>query len=247
VSYGNFFLMNLSDSWTACQAPVSRIGATEAVFRSLRTAIERGELKIGVKLSSEATLAQQYGVSRSVVREALRSLSALGLSATHTGKGTFVIADRLANDLQLGRYSAQDLLEARPHIEIPAAGLAANRRSDTDLESLHDILLAMSDEDDLRTWVELDSAFHAGIARASRNGVFESVIADIREAMASQSETLNLLGRRQRSSDKEHRQILTALEQGSSQAAEDAMRQHLRAVGEALGEILSEAPKKGEP
>lgn len=238
--------MYLSDRWTALQAPIYRVGAAEAVFHSLRTAIEGGELPIGTKLSSEAALAHQYGVSRSVVREALRSLNALGLSVTHTGKGTFVIADRVANDLQLGRYSARDLLEARPHIEIPAAGLAAERRSDKDLESLRGILLAMSDEDDLRTWVELDSAFHAGIARASGNGVFESVIADIREAMASQSETLNLVGRRQRSSDEEHQQILTALEQGSSRDAADAMRQHLTAVGETLGHILSETPKKEE-
>ena len=73
----------------------------------------------------EAELAARYGVSRSVVREALRSCAALGLTQTHTGKGTFVVSARSTGDLVLGRYSARDLTEARPHVEVPAAGLAA--------------------------------------------------------------------------------------------------------------------------
>jgi GntR family transcriptional repressor for pyruvate dehydrogenase complex len=235
--------MLLSDSWTALQVPVARVGAAEAVFSSLRTAIESGELPVGVKLSSEVALGHQYGVSRSVVREALRSLNALSYCMTKTGKGTFVIANRVPKDLQLGRYSARDLLEARPHIEIPAAELAAERRSDEDVEALNAILTAMSDEDDVHKWVQLDSAFHAGIARASGNRVFESVIADMRDAMASQSETLTIVGRRQSASNDEHRRILAAIEQRSARAAGDCMRTHLDAVGEALGEILHELRK----
>src|SRR3954452_10449866 len=98
--------MNLSDSWTAGQGPIVRVSAAEAVFKAIRTAIESGALSVGSKLSSEALLAQQYGVSRSVIREALRSCTAPGLTETLTGKGTFVIANRASNELVLGRYSA---------------------------------------------------------------------------------------------------------------------------------------------
>ena len=110
--------MDLLDSWTARQDRVVRVGAAEAVFASLRNAIEGGKIPVGTRLDSETSLAKQYGVSRTMVREALRSCTALGLTATHTGKGTFVISDRVAPDLKLGKYSARALVEARPHIEF---------------------------------------------------------------------------------------------------------------------------------
>ena len=209
------------------------------MFNAIRGDIEAGQIPVGGKLSSEATLAQQYGVSRSVIREALRSCTALGLTVTKTGKGTFVVANKVANDLTLGQYSARDLTEARPHIEVPAAGLAAERRSDEELETLRHIVAAMATETDPESWVALDSSFHATIARASGNKVFESVVADIRDAQAHQSETLNMVADRQHASDIEHQQILAAIEAGSAADASAAMANHLRAVGEALDSILN--------
>ena len=232
--------MNLSDSRTAGQpAPLARLSAAEAVFNAIRQDIESGAVPVGSKLSSESTLSQQYGVSRSVIREALRSCTALGLTVTKTGKGTFVMADKVANDLTLGQYSARDLTEARPHIEVPAAGLAAERRSDEELETLRHLVAAMRTETDPESWVALDSSFHAAIARASGNRVFASVVADIRDALAHQSETLNMVADRQHASDTEHRDILAAIEAGSPEDARAAMAHHLHAVGLALESILS--------
>jgi GntR family transcriptional repressor for pyruvate dehydrogenase complex len=209
------------------------------VFNAIRQDIESGRLGVGSKLSSEATLSQQYGVSRSVIREALRSCTALGLTVTKTGKGTFVVANKVANDLTLGQYSARDLTEARPHIEVPAAGLAAERRSDEELETLRHIVAAMATETDPESWVALDSSFHAAIARASGNKVFASVVADIRDALAHQSETLNMVADRQHASDVEHQEILAAIEAGSAEKARAAMARHLQAVGLALDSILN--------
>jgi GntR family transcriptional regulator, transcriptional repressor for pyruvate dehydrogenase complex len=209
------------------------------VFNAIRQDIESGRLGVGSKLSSEATLSQQYGVSRSVIREALRSCTALGLTVTKTGKGTFVVANKVANDLTLGQYSARDLTEARPHIEVPAAGLAAERRSTEELETLRHIVAAMATETDPESWVALDSSFHAAIARASGNKVFASVVADIRGALAHQSETLNMVADRQHASDVEHQEILAAIEAGSAEKARAAMARHLQAVGIALDSILN--------
>ncbi|MFC9354705.1 FadR/GntR family transcriptional regulator [Arthrobacter sp. NPDC057013] len=237
--------MNLSDSRTAGQQtgvstfPLARLSAAEAVFNAIRGEIQSGGLAVGAKLSSEAALASQYGVSRSVIREALRSCTALGLTVTKTGRGTFVVADHVANDLVLGQFSARDLTEARPHIEVPAAGLAAERRTPEDLEILRGIMASMAGETDPEAWVALDSSFHAAIARASGNKVFESVVADIRDALAHQSETLNMVADRQYASDVEHRHILDAIEAGSAAEASAAMAEHLRAVGEALDSILN--------
>ncbi|WP_407682608.1 FadR/GntR family transcriptional regulator [Pseudarthrobacter sulfonivorans] len=251
--------MNLSDSRTAGQPansareespalqpaaiggaqPLARLSAAEAVFNAVRADIESGKVAVGGKLSSEAMLSQQYGVSRSVIREALRSCTALGLTVTKTGKGTFVVADKVANDLTLGQYSARDLTEARPHIEVPAAGLAAHRRSNEELETMRHIVAAMTTETDPESWVALDSSFHAAIARASGNKVFASVVADIRGALAFQSETLNMVADRQHASDAEHQRILEAIEAGSADEASSAMAEHLRAVGVALDSILN--------
>lgn len=231
--------MNLSDSRTAGQpAPLARLSAAEAVFNAIRQDIEAGVIAVGGKLSSEAELSQQYGVSRSVIREALRSCTALGLTVTKTGKGTFVVANTVANDLALGQYSARDLTEARPHIEVPAAGLAAERRSDEELDTLRSIVDAMAGESDPEAWVALDSSFHAAIAAASGNKVFASVVADIRGALAHQSETLNLVADRQNDSDVEHHEILAAIEAGSAEDARAAMARHLDAVDRTLGNIL---------
>lgn len=210
------------------------MGAAEAVLADLRGDIESGSTPVGTKLPSEAALASRYGVSRSVVREALRSCAALGLTETHTGKGTFVVSARASGDLVLGRYSARDLTEARPHIEIPAAGLAAQRRSAEDLATLQGIVAETDLEDDPAARVALDAAFHSAIAKASGNRVFEDVLADLREALAHQSQTLNLLADRQAASDHEHHEILDAIEAGSAERASAAMARHLAAVDEAV-------------
>ena len=241
-----FLTVNLSDSRTAGQqgatpSPLARLSAAEAVFNAIRGAIESGKLAVGDKLNSEAALAQEYGVSRSVIREALRSCNALGLTVTRTGRGTFVVADHVANDLVLGQFSARDLNEARPHIEVPAAGLAAERRTAEDLDILRAMVASMAVETDPEAWVVLDSGFHAAIARASGNKVFESVVADIRDALTHQSETLNLVTEdRQHASNEEHQRILDAIEAGSAPDASTAMSAHLRAVADALDSILKQ-------
>jgi len=246
VTRAIFLIVNLSDSRTAGQqgatpSPLARLSAAEAVFNAIRGAIESGRLAVGDKLNSEAALAQEYGVSRSVIREALRSCNALGLTVTRTGRGTFVVADHVANDLVLGQFSARDLNEARPHIEVPAAGLAAERRTAEDLDILRAMVASMAVEADPEAWVVLDSGFHAAIARASGNKVFESVVADIRDALTHQSETLNLVTEdRQHASNVEHERILDAIEAGSAPDASAAMSDHLRAVADALDSILKQ-------
>ncbi len=230
--------MNLSDSWTPGQQPIERRSAAEAVFLSLRSAIESKDIPLGAKLGSEASLAADYGVSRSVIREALRSCATLGLTRTETGRGTFVISHRPTRELKLGTFSSDDLHEARPHIEIPAATLAATRRTNDDLERLHGLLDQMEQEDDPAAWVELDAAFHAAIALASDNSVFSKIVSDIREAMSRQSETVNLVAGRTGPSNHEHRLIVQAIAENNPQAAGHAMSEHLSAVHQAITTIV---------
>lgn len=220
---------------------VERLSAGEGVIRRLRAEIAEGTFPVGDRLPSEAKLADRYAVSRPVIREALRSCATLGLTETKTGSGTFVIAAAPATGLHLGEYSSQDLHEARPHIEVPAAELAARRRTDEDVAQLHSLLEAMITETSPRGWVELDGELHIAIARASGNRVFESVIAELRGALTAQSELLNLAAHRQPDSDDEHAEIVRAIEQGRTDLAREAMAKHLERVADAVTDLAASA------
>jgi GntR family transcriptional repressor for pyruvate dehydrogenase complex len=214
------------------------MGAAEAVLADLRTSIEESDLPVGTKLPAEAALARRYGVSRSVIREALRSTNALGLTDTQTGRGTFVVANRVRSEPVFGRYTVQALREARPHIEVPAAGLAAARRTDEQLERLRALVSGMDVVEDPTEWVRLDGEFHLCIAQASGNVVFASVVDDIREALAEQSKMINTLPRRKEASGVEHRAIVEAIAEGSAERAATAMAEHLQIVEDAVTRLL---------
>ncbi|WP_052226832.1 FadR/GntR family transcriptional regulator [Microbacterium mangrovi] len=224
---------NLSDSWTG-QPTGGRIGAVEYVLRDLNDAITAGVARVGDRLPAEHALAARYGVSRTVIREVLRILETRGLTVTRTGRGTFVAALEATRGLRFGGYSASDLIEARPHIEVAAAGLAAVRRSEDQVTALQDLLEQMDNEQDPKKWVELDSSLHSTIAAASGNPVFADVLAQISHALVSQSSVINLAPGRREQSDSEHRAIVAAIARGSVAEAEDGMHFHLDQVKEVL-------------
>ncbi|MGR8011469.1 FadR/GntR family transcriptional regulator [Streptomyces hypolithicus] len=241
--------MVLSDSRTGGGTP-RRISAMEAVLSHLRDAIERGELVVGEKLPTEAELGRHFEVSRSVVREALRTLQALGLTVSRAGKGTYVAAAGPDQNPVFGPYSARDLLEVRRHVEIPMAGYAAVRRTPGDLDLLTDLIQKMEQEPDPTAWVALDTLFHLSVAQASGNPVFRKIIEEIRDALARQSTFLNQLGNRRRQSDLEHRALVEAIVGGSEGAAVQAMAAHLEHVESTLHAIvrpgIAHPPNEGE-
>lgn len=224
----------MSDSWTGRSVVGQRVGAVEYVLRDVTESIEAGIVKVGERLPSEAALAARYSVSRTVIREVLRACEARGLTVTRNGKGTFVVGPRSTHSMLFGEYTAAHLLEARPHIEVPAAGLAAIRRTEPEVEALFEIVEAMQNEQDPEVWVAMDGSFHQALADASRNPVFVSVLRSIREALAGQSALLNRGSGRRQESDIEHRSIVSAIARGSSVEAEDAMQYHLDQVKEAI-------------
>ncbi len=234
--------MNLPYSWTDRPAAIVRRNATEAVLEDLCTAIEAGDLPVGAKLPPEAALAERYGVSRSVIREALRSCQTLGLTSTKTGSGTVVVASHAASP-RYGKFSARDLIEARPYIEVPAAGWAARRRTDAQLTNLTRINDAMQAETDTARWVQLDTEFHLGIAQASGNEVFTTVVAAIRDALGQQSRILNAaFAERRSASNAEHDRILRAIAAGDYADASECMRRHLDKVEQAVTELAGDTP-----
>ncbi|WP_406728837.1 FadR/GntR family transcriptional regulator [Streptomyces sp. GD-15H] len=228
--------MNLSDSQTGGRGP-RRVSAREAVLSHLRDAIERGAYAIGDKLPSEGELCRTLGVSRPVLREALRALQTMGLTVSRTGKGTFVVADAVG-DPTFGDYAAGDLLEVRRHVELPVARYAARRRTPENLDLLNHLLDRMDRETDTTAWVAMDTLFHLAVAESTQNPVFRRVIEEIRDALARQSAFLNQLGDRREQSNREHRAIVEALTDGSEDDALAAMSHHLDRVETTLAAIV---------
>ena len=141
--------------WLSDASPISRKNAAESVFEDIRSAITSGRLSVGARLPSESSLAVRYGVSRPIVREALRSLQTLGLTQTRTGSGTFILTSTPSTELSYGSYSARDLIEARPFIEGPAAGWAALCRSVEQATALLQVCDPMDRQTSHHKWVSL--------------------------------------------------------------------------------------------
>jgi DNA-binding FadR family transcriptional regulator len=227
-----------SDTFAGRPVVGQRLSAVDYVLRDLRDAVESGVIHVGERLPSESALAARYSVSRTVIREVLRALEAKGLTVTRDGKGTFVVATH-PHDVMFEGYSAAHLMEARPGVEIPAAALAALRRTEEQMDTIADLLERMEKEKDETVWTRLDASFHLAIAQASGNPVFADVVASLAAALAGQSEMLNVQPLRRAASQAEHRTIAAAVARGSAVEAEDAMRFHLEQVREAVSVSLT--------
>jgi len=232
--------VKLPQEWTSRPVAGQRTSAVSYVLHDLREGITSEVIKVGDRLPSESALAVRYSVSRAVVREVLRSLEATGMTVTRTGRGTFVVSSHPA-ELVFEGYSAMHLMEARPLIEVPAAGLAALRRSEAQLQQLQQLSELMESEHDNAVWTRLDASFHLAIAQASGNPVFADVLSSIAAALRGQSTMLNVKFDRRAASLTEHRAIVVGITSGSAIEAEDAMRFHLSEVQDALTRSMTGA------
>ena len=216
--------------------------------------IRDGRLKPGDKLPSEAAIMAEYGVSRTVVREAISRLQASGLVATRHGVGSFVEAlspvageaagFRIAPEQYATLRDVVALLELRIGVETEAAGLAAQRRTAQDLVAMRLALdtmsAAMARGDDA---VAADFQFHLEIARATQNPHFAQLMGTLgarviprarlgsgSPAGASGEVLAGLVSERQaylRRVHAEHESILDAIAGQDTEAARAAMRTHL--------------------
>ncbi len=147
----------------------------------------------GDRLPSEREMGEVLSASRPLVREALQALAWLGAIETRRGSGSVVARDgrnvlRQSFEvmLLLDSTTIEDLFEVREMLEVPAAGLAAERRTPADLASIREILTEMDMclEDNQRL-ATLNRQFHLAIARAARNLVLERILDVVLEARAT--------------------------------------------------------------
>lgn len=214
---------------------------TETLSQSAVTSvihhIQKHGLRAGEKLPSEAHFIAQLGVSRTVVREAFKSLSAIGIIEMSAGSraqvGAFddsVIGLILSHALRTEQLNVQQVWDARRAIEIRTVELAAMHRTEEDVMNINALARQMRENyHDLPVMTQCDIAFHTAIAQATRNPLFPVLVASLTGAMRE----TNPIVWRSRKSDEEqleiiilHEAIAVAIESGDAGAAVLALERH---------------------
>ncbi|HEU4563606.1 MAG TPA: FadR/GntR family transcriptional regulator [Gemmatimonadaceae bacterium] len=230
--------------------PLARRRLVDGVIEHLQEEISLGRLAPGDRLPTEGELTASFGVSRTTVREAVAALAHAGLLDVRQGDGTYVrahpgVAESL--DRRLQRAAILHVYEVRRPLEMEAARLAAERRSDADAAVLRRLLEerdAARARGDTPRAVELDVEFHTGIALASQN----PVLADLYRAFAANlRDALSQIARDPLISSidttKLHHDLLRAIEKRDPAAAGRIAQRLLDADADVLQAAL--APRRG--
>lgn len=222
--------------------PLRRTSVSDEIANRLVASILAGRLHFGDKLPAERDLATYFEVGRPSVREALRTLSVVGLIEVRHGEGAFVVdrhADFVAKAFSwvilLDPATTQEVIEARIAIEGSLARLAAQRRDEDKLADLGRHLAEMEaalagGELDEERFSRADLAFHLTIADASRNMALSRTLTAIRSLLESWIKRALATVETAELAVAQHRAIAAAMEAGDPDAAEVAMREHLEAM-----------------
>jgi GntR family transcriptional repressor for pyruvate dehydrogenase complex len=222
------------------------IGPQEKLYKTIvnqiRDMIVSGELKKGDQLPSERDMATQFGVSRTAVREAIKSLSEIGLIDIMVGKGTFVAnntTDRIVESVNLllhvEQVKIEDLHHARMVLEAPIAKLAAKNRSEENIAQLTCLIEKMEEtQEQTQEFIDVDTEFHIEVARASGNTAFIVLIQAIIKILRSERTYAMDFQDQTESALKHHKQILKMIIAQDEGKAEKAMQSHLDTVNEVI-------------
>jgi DNA-binding FadR family transcriptional regulator len=218
------------------------------IHRSLNDRIVNGEFKIGAQLPTEKELAEAYGVSRAVVREAISILRADGLVRVRQGSGVFSLGARMvpytgASPDVPSLTDAIDTLEVRLSIECEAAALAAGRRTGQQLEDCRNAIEGMDQAiqrgESATDW---DMQFHRTVALMTNNSKFQMLFEMFGEKLIPRTRFVTSRGDRAALRDylmrvnREHGAVYAAIQRQDADTARAAMRIHLANVKEGLRE-----------
>lgn len=215
--------------------------ASEQVSDQLRALIIGGELPAGSKLPTEQAMAEEFGVSRATVREALTSLSTEGMLRTVKGVngGSFVTTpspDRVSDALSLAvtllsqtnGITLDELLEVREYLEVPATRLAALRHRDSHVEELNEAIPDKPLDLSLQSQFEHNRDFHRAILNASDNTLLKIAAEPIFSVLQTRLSRSEIGPGFHKTINVHHRGIEAAITSGDPDEAERLMREHLK-------------------
>lgn len=210
----------------------------ERVTEELLEAIASGRLQAGDALATERAMGEQFGVSRTVIREAVRGLQAKGVLEVHAGRGATVAtvsSSRVAEAFELYVRGAQsqsllspaDIDEIRTTLELKLVELACIRATDEDINAIAHELTLMRESKTAELTAAHDAEFHRQIAVATHNALFVTLIGSINATMRAIRVRSLQLENRAAHAIEQHREVLEAIRSRDPIRARDAMNNHL--------------------
>ena len=209
----------------------------DRVAAQLEGLVIENALQAGDRLPPERELCELLGVSRTVVREAVRSLVAKGLLEVRQGRGTIVrspdvglateVVTNMLRSKGAGRIAFPRVHEVRRLLEVEIAGVAAERRTDDDLREIAALLERTEHASDPDSWARADVAFHQALAEATHNLLFPVLLGSMAQILMELRLTAAQLPETQRTAQKFHAAIFAAVRDKSPGAARGALREHM--------------------
>ncbi|MEU9096650.1 FadR/GntR family transcriptional regulator [Streptomyces sp. NPDC048361] len=216
-----------------------RQSLVDTVVDQLRAQLTGGDWAVGDRIPTEHELAEQLGVGRNTVREAVRVLVHAGLLESRQGNGTFVrsTADPSAVLQGIRAAGTLDVLELRVALEAEAARLAAERRDTADMVALRGALRSLREQGDRAA--DADMAFHMGVVQATHNPAFIEVYRFF-SVQVHESLITSLRDEEMPPIDLDtHEALVDAIESGDPAAAEHTVRELLRKPLEAVRAVTA--------
>ncbi len=218
-------------------ARVAVARASSAIAEQIRNAIISGRIKAGDRLSPERELAEQFGVSRVTVRDALRSLEAMGLIEVKVGArgGAFVtaptgskVAQTMSDMMMMSATTPEDIVEARLIVELGTVTLACARATDEDIAQLRELCEHGRDALAAGTYIrDMSWNFHARLADAAHNLAVGGLSQSFRSTLSMHPLRVREGSRAHSLTVDEHMRIVEALERRDGGAARREMADHL--------------------
>lgn len=216
---------------------LEKVSVVDTVFEQMKQMILTETWKTGDKIAGENELAQQFGVSRVSIRDAIHRLIGMGVLVARHGDGTYVsdpvvgqMQSRLMQQLLLSKPQLIEVLQFRRMVEVGSVGLAAQAAGPEDIAQLRMLEEKMlKTENDVETFAELDLAYHNAIAVISGNSLMVKVTAVIQDIYKHAMEEAVLL-RGIEAGRGNHRGITDAIAAHDTALAEERMREHIQAV-----------------
>jgi GntR family transcriptional repressor for pyruvate dehydrogenase complex len=214
---------------------VQRLKVADSVAEQLERLILDGNYEVGEKLPAERALAEEFGVGRSSMREAIRTVESYGLLRTDHGIGVFVVSNRkqllVPSDLILsGEYTINHLFQVRAALEGAAAAAATENITQDQSDQLLRIFEQSAGDISDEAFVELDGDLHGAISRASGNPLFVHLSETIEPLFVMYSQRVIRLPGRREAALAGHRRIIQAVISGSPQEAQSAAVAHITEV-----------------
>jgi GntR family transcriptional repressor for pyruvate dehydrogenase complex len=214
---------------------IKQIRVSDEIVNQMKNLISEGTLKPGDQLPPERELIKEFGVSRPTLREALKSLAAMGFLEVKQAKRTFVksmISERMQDPLSLliktDTQKIFDLIEVRKAMEAWSAFHAAQRATEDDIKQLESIIEEMKTAFEKgRNWEKEDADFHLAIAQATHNTIQTHIMSTIYDLLKESVARVFTDRAKVKKLLQQHYRIFTAIKNHSAEKARDRTLEHL--------------------